>query len=89
MTRPRILADDPFLPVMAIATGSTFTTKDVHEPALDALRRDTTEYSLASLRYDLSKLRAKGLVEKVPPTHTQRSAGRQGLFDLRRVPEAV
>ncbi len=43
-----------FLPLMAIATGSTFTTKDVHEPALGALRRDTTEYSLALLRYDLA-----------------------------------
>ena len=31
-----------------------------------------TQYSLASLRYDLSKLRAKGLVEKVPNSRRYR-----------------
>jgi hypothetical protein len=59
-----------------IAAGSTFTTKDVYEPALDALGRDAAEYSLASFRYDLSKLRAKGLVEKAPHTRRYRLAGK-------------
>jgi hypothetical protein len=58
-----------------IAAGSTFTTQDVYQPALDALGRDAAEYSLASFRYDLSKLRAKGLVEKVPHTRRYRLVG--------------
>jgi hypothetical protein len=37
---------------------------------LAALGLSATQYPLASLRYDLSKLRAKALVEKVP--HTRR-----------------
>ncbi len=49
-----------------IAAGSTFTTAEVYTPALDALGLKPSQYSLASFRYDLSKLRAKGLVEKLP-----------------------
>ena len=49
-----------------IAAGDTFTTRDLHAPAAAAL--DAT--STGSLRYDLSKLRAKGLIERVP--HTRR-----------------
>src|SRR6266536_1786060 len=49
-----------------IAAGGSFTTKDLHGPALEALGQTEAQYSLASLRYDLSKLRAKGLLEKVP-----------------------
>ena len=41
-----------------------------------------------SLRYDLSKLRAKGLVEKVR-TLPSLSTGRQGLLDLRGLPQAL
>ena len=37
---------------------------------LEALNTSADDYSLASRRYDLSKLRAKGLVEKVP--HSRR-----------------
>jgi hypothetical protein len=59
-----------------IAAGATFTTKDVYEPALDALGCDASAYSLASFRYDLSKLRAKGLVEKVPHTRRYRLVGK-------------
>ena len=45
-----------------IAAGGTFTTADLDAPARDALGAQTdTQYALASLRYDLSKLRAKGL----------------------------
>jgi hypothetical protein len=53
-----------------IAAGSTFTTADLYPPALDALGLPQSQYSLASLRYDLSKLRAKGLLEKLP--HSRR-----------------
>jgi hypothetical protein len=37
---------------------------------------NATTYSLASLRYDLSKLRAKGLVEKVPRSRRYRLVGK-------------
>jgi hypothetical protein len=53
-----------------IATGDTFTMKDLHGPTAAALETTTDQYRLASLRYDLSKLRAKGLVERVP--HSRR-----------------
>ena len=53
-----------------IAAGSTFTTADLYPPVLDALGLPQSQYSLASLRYDLSKLRAKGLVAKLP--HSRR-----------------
>jgi len=53
-----------------IAAGSTFTTADLYLPALDALGLPQSQYPLASLRYDLSKLRAKGLLEKLP--HSRR-----------------
>jgi hypothetical protein len=48
-----------------IAGGNTFTTKDLHPAAAAALDATTDQYRLASVRYDLSKLRAKRLVEKV------------------------
>jgi hypothetical protein len=53
-----------------IAAGDTFTMRDVHGPTAAALDTTTDHYRLASLRYDLSKLRAKGLVERVP--HSRR-----------------
>ncbi len=53
-----------------IAAGDTFTTRDLHESTVAALDTTTDQYRLASLRYDLSKLRAKGLVERVP--HSRR-----------------
>ena len=53
-----------------IAGGDTFTTRDLHPAATAALESTPDQYRLASLRYDLSKLRAKGLVEKVP--HSRR-----------------
>src|SRR5215207_5833236 len=48
-----------------IAGGDTFTTKDLHPAAAAALDATTDQYRLTSVRYDLSKLRAKQLVEKV------------------------
>jgi hypothetical protein len=53
-----------------IAAGDTFTTRDLHAPTAAALDTTPDQYRLASLRYDLSKLRAKGLVERVP--HSRR-----------------
>lgn len=53
-----------------IAAGDTFTTRDLHDPTAAALGLSPVQYRLASLRYDLSKLRAKGLVERVP--HSRR-----------------
>ena len=35
-----------------------------------------SQYSLASFRYDLSKLRAKGLVEKIPHSRRYRLVGK-------------
>ena len=57
-----------------IAAASTFTTADLYPPALDALGLSQSQYSLASLRYDLSKLRAKALVQKLPHSRRYRLA---------------
>ena len=49
-----------------IAAGSTFTTAEIYPHVIKALGRAPEEFPLASLRYDLSKLRAKGLIAKLP-----------------------
>ena len=49
-----------------IAAGNTFTTAEMHPAVIEALGGAPEHYTLASLRYDLSKLRAKGLVAKLP-----------------------
>ena len=48
-----------------IAGGDTFTIRDLHPFAAAALDVTIDQYRAASLRYDLSKLRAKHLVEKI------------------------
>jgi hypothetical protein len=55
-----------------IAGGSTFTTAELYPFVLAALQMSADQYSLASLRYDLSKLRAKALVEKLPKSRRYR-----------------
>src|SRR5205823_13532794 len=55
-----------------IAAQNTFTTSEIYTDTLTALAVSPKDYSLASLRYDLSKLRAKGLVEKVPRSRRYR-----------------
>jgi hypothetical protein len=55
-----------------IAAQGTFTTSELYADALTALGVAPKDYSLACLRYDLSKLRAKGLVEKVPRSRRYR-----------------
>jgi len=55
-----------------LAAGNTFSTAELLSPTVEALGCSSTEYTLSSLRYDLSKLRAKGLVEKIPRTRRYR-----------------
>jgi hypothetical protein len=55
-----------------IAAGNTFTTAELYPYVLAALQMSADQYSLASLRYDLSKLRAKALVEKIPKSRRYR-----------------
>jgi hypothetical protein len=49
-----------------IAAGNTFTTAEIHPAVIDALGCPPDRYTVASLRYDLSKLRAKALITKIP-----------------------
>ena len=53
-----------------LAAGGAFTTAELQAPVLAARGLTAEQYKLSSLRYDLGKLRAKGLVEKVP--HSRR-----------------
>jgi hypothetical protein len=55
-----------------IAAAGTFSTGEIHPHVTAALGRAMERYSLGSLRYDLSKLRAKGLVEKLPRSRRYR-----------------
>jgi hypothetical protein len=59
-------AHAPLVRFTHIAAQSTLTTPEIYADTLTALVTEPSQHSLASLRYDLSKLRAKGLVEKVP-----------------------
>jgi len=55
-----------------LAGGGTFTTRELHPDVAQALDLAPDPYQLTSLRYALSKLRAQGLVEKVPHSHRYR-----------------
>ena len=55
-----------------IAAGNSFTTAELYPYVLAALQRSAAQDSLASLRYDLRKLRAKDLVEKLPKSRRYR-----------------
>jgi DNA-binding transcriptional ArsR family regulator len=59
-----------------IDAGGRFTTADLYGPAGEALGVSESQYALASFRYDLSKLRAKGLVEKIPHSRRYRRVGK-------------
>ena len=65
-----------------IAAGQGFHSVDIHPAALESLGAKESEYKLSSFRYDLSKLRAKGLVEKIHPSFPPLPAGWQGLFGV-------
>jgi hypothetical protein len=75
---PGLKLDDPrLLAVMQALTcfvhlsrGGRFRTRDLHQRAAEGLGLTTATYRLGQLRYDLAKLRAKGLVVKVPKTQT-------------------
>jgi len=45
-----------------IAARDSFSTTEIHADTAESLGRTTDDYTLASLRYDLSKLRAKGFI---------------------------
>src|ERR1700692_2600727 len=53
-----------------VAAGDTFTTAELQAGVAEALDIAVEESPLSSVRYELSKLRAKGLVEKLP--HSRR-----------------
>ena len=55
-----------------LAAGGTFTTRELHPQVAQALGLAPDQYKLTSLRYELSKLRAKGLLEKLPHSHRYR-----------------
>jgi hypothetical protein len=55
-----------------LAAGGTFTTRELHPDVAQALGLAPDQYKLTSLRYELSKLQAKGWVEKVPHSHRYR-----------------
>jgi hypothetical protein len=55
-----------------IPPANTFSTGEIYPHVIAALSCTAEQYSLASLRYDLSKLRAKGLVEKLPSSRRYR-----------------
>ncbi len=72
---PRLLAVMHALVRFAqIAAGNTFSTAEIHPHTVDALGGSADKYSLSSLRYDLSKLRAKKLMEKLPHSRRYRLA---------------
>jgi hypothetical protein len=70
---PRLLAVLQALTCFAYLAGTgCFRTKDLHRTTAEALGQTTETYALAQLRYDLAKLRAKGLVQRVAGTQTYR-----------------
>src|SRR5262245_27269383 len=71
LDHPRLLAVMHALVAFShIAGGSAFTTADLYSRTVAALGGAPEQYRLSSLRYDLSKLRAKRLVKKLP--HSRR-----------------
>jgi len=55
-----------------IAAQDSFSTAEVHADTAQALGLTTAQYTLASLRYDLSKLRAKGLAQRLAKSRRYR-----------------
>jgi hypothetical protein len=55
-----------------IPAANTFSTAEIYPHVIAALAATSKPYRLSSLRYDLSKLRAKGLVEKPPRSRRYR-----------------
>src|SRR5439155_26549025 len=59
-----------------IATGEGFRSADIHPVVWKALGAKPSQYTPSSFRYDLSKLRAKGLVEKIAHSRRYRLVGK-------------
>src|SRR6266481_5390691 len=55
-----------------IPAANTFSTAEIYPHVVAALGGANEQYRLSALRYDLSKLRAKGLVEKLPRSRRYR-----------------
>ena len=55
-----------------IAAANTFTTSDLHAPTAQALGCALSRVSSLFVALDLLKLRAKGLVDKIPSSHCYR-----------------
>jgi hypothetical protein len=70
LDNPRQLALMHALVAFSHVLAGQFTTADLYPRVLHALGCSAEQYKLNSLRYDLSKLRAKELVEKIP--HSRR-----------------
>ena len=69
----RLLGVMQALTCFAYLTGSgVFRTAALLPRVLEALGQSSDTYSLTRLRYDLGKLRAKGLVQKIAGTHDYR-----------------
>jgi hypothetical protein len=56
----------------SVAGQCTFTTAELYARTAAALETPPEHYRLSSLRYELGKLRAKGLVEKLPRSRRYR-----------------
>src|SRR3954451_15702548 len=70
---PRLLAVLQALTCFAPLAGQgSFRPTDLHATAADALGKTTESYTLGQLRYDLAKLRGKGLVERIAGTQSYR-----------------
>jgi hypothetical protein len=70
---PRLLAVLQALTCFALLAGrGRFRTIDLHATVAEALGRAPETYTLGQLRYDLAKLRGKGLVERIAGTQAYR-----------------
>ena len=70
---PRLLAVLQALTCFALLAGrGRFRTTDLHATVAGSLGKTTETYTLGQLRYDLGKLRGKGLVERVDGTQSYR-----------------
>lgn len=70
---PRLLAVLQALTCFALLAGrGRFRTTDLHAMVAESLGKTRESYTLGQLRYDLGKLRGKGLVERVTGTQSYR-----------------
>lgn len=70
LDHPRLLAMQTLVRFAHLAAGRTFRMAELHAAVAEALNQSAADRRLSSLRYEVSKLRAKGLVEKIP--HSRR-----------------